>query len=134
MHPADYHTILCISTAQGKFAFDMTGEQYGLRNAIFLPWSDYMNQYTEEKAFHEDEYHHRNPYSDVQEAKALRAFDEDPNLGFWHRAKEIVGEVVEKWRRGLANRKIRREDLVSDRERKRLMRRLRREVYRARIA
>lgn len=110
----------------------MTAEQYGFGGPIFLPWTEYEARFTRSSFFWNVKTHYPFEYTKGREEEALQDFRSGPDSRFWHRAEEILSDLMAEWQRKLPHGKIRREHLASIEERDRLLHRFRELVYQAR--
>lgn len=126
--PAKYHTIMRITTPGGQFILDLTGEQYGWTNALFLPLDVYLERFCRfvEHGFY------RSPVdmSPVIRRTLISEFLAQAPDRFWHKAQIThLRDLEREWRADLPGGLVRREDLVCREQREMLLHRLRELVY-----
>lgn len=126
--PAIWHTILRITTSEGQFVLDLTGEQYGWTGGVFFPLDVYTQRFCEH--FDQKYLFRLEELSPITDASMEKDFVDDPDHGFWHKAQTHLVDLEREFRSRLPEGAIRREHLVSKRERRRLVGRLRELVYR----
>ena len=126
--PAKFHTIMRITTPEGQFILDLTGEQYGWTNALCLPLDVYLERFCRviEHGFH------RSPMDISPEIKRtmISQFLAQAPDRFWHKAQIThLRDLEREWRANLPGGLVRREHLVCREQRETLLRRLRELVY-----